>query len=50
MRTIGYQILNLLELVKLVVGSNVVAVEGDHAREEAAEGSDAVALADTCGL
>ena len=40
------KLFDLLDLLELVLADDIVAVGGDHARHQAAEGGDAVALAD----
>ena len=44
---LGNHILNLLELVQLVLGGDVVVVGNDHAGHETTERGDTVALTDT---
>jgi hypothetical protein len=44
---LGNQVLEILELVELVLGQDVVAVGNDHAGHKTAEGCDSVAFTDT---
>lgn len=43
---IGDQVLQIAQLVQLVLGGDVVGVNGEHARDEVADRCDSVALAD----
>lgn len=43
---VGDEVLEVAELVELVLGGDVVGVDGEHAGDEVSNGGDAVALAD----
>lgn len=45
--SVGDEVLEVAELVELVLGCDVVGVDGEHAGNQVSDGGDAVALADT---
>jgi hypothetical protein len=44
---VGDEVLEVTELVELVLGSDVVRIDGEHAGDEVSDGGDAVAFADS---